>query len=310
VSEISGKKILVTGASGTVARPAAEALAKENEVWCIGRFGDAAARDALESQGMTIHRWDMANLEPLEGLPTDFTHVMHSAVLKGVDDWQTQIEVNGGATAMLMLHCRDAEAFLFVSSSTVYQELEPEHLHTETDPLGGESAYMPFYTTQKIGTEAVVRSLATAFDLPSTIARLSVTYGPYGYGGLPARYFELMQAGTPMPISEGHDDYCMPLHTDDVARQVPLLWGVAEVPATVVNWGGDEVVGQMEIMEYISELTGVPATFEASKVSRRSHAFDNTRRISLIGQCEVDWHDGVRRTLEARFPGAVRNQEQ
>ena len=32
------KTILITGASGTVARPCAEYLAKDNEVWCIGRF--------------------------------------------------------------------------------------------------------------------------------------------------------------------------------------------------------------------------------------------------------------------------------
>ncbi|MFF3123671.1 hypothetical protein ACFVRD_15170 [Streptomyces sp. NPDC057908] len=48
---MNGKKILVTGDTGQVARPVAEALAGDNEVWCLGRFGDPAARRALEDAG-------------------------------------------------------------------------------------------------------------------------------------------------------------------------------------------------------------------------------------------------------------------
>ncbi|MER5850831.1 hypothetical protein ABT126_28345 [Streptomyces sp. NPDC002012] len=47
----NGKKILVTGGTGQVARPVAEAFARDNEVWCLGRFGDPAARRALEDAG-------------------------------------------------------------------------------------------------------------------------------------------------------------------------------------------------------------------------------------------------------------------
>ena len=37
---VNGTKILVTGASGQVALPVAEALASDNEVWAIARFTD------------------------------------------------------------------------------------------------------------------------------------------------------------------------------------------------------------------------------------------------------------------------------
>ena len=48
---ISGKRVLVTGATGQVARPLAEALGLDNEVWAAARFTDSAARSALEARG-------------------------------------------------------------------------------------------------------------------------------------------------------------------------------------------------------------------------------------------------------------------
>lgn len=39
--ERAKRKVLITGATGQVARPVAEALAAQDEVWAIGRFGDA-----------------------------------------------------------------------------------------------------------------------------------------------------------------------------------------------------------------------------------------------------------------------------
>jgi nucleoside-diphosphate-sugar epimerase len=38
---ITGKKILVTGATGQVARPISEDLVKRKEVWCVARFSES-----------------------------------------------------------------------------------------------------------------------------------------------------------------------------------------------------------------------------------------------------------------------------
>jgi nucleoside-diphosphate-sugar epimerase len=298
---LTGKKILITGGTGVVGRPVAEALAKENEVWVLGRFGDPAVKSALEAQGIRTHRWDLG-VDDLDGVPDDISHVMHAAVLKGVDDYDVQIEANGTATAQLMLHCRNAEAFLFVSASAVYKRLAWDHVHTESDPLGGDSPYLGSYATQKIGCEAIVRAVSRTLALPSVIGRLSVTYGPQGHGGLPVRFCQLMLDGTPIPVPIGHDNLCMPMHTDDVARQVPLLWQAASVPTLVLNWCGDDIVGQRQMMTYISELAGARVTFAETDENRASFALDNTKRRRAIGPCEVDWREGVRSTIAAHFP--------
>lgn len=300
----TGKKILITGATGLVARSAAQSLAEHNEVWCLGRFSDPQAERRLQDRGIRTWRWDMAR-GGLEGVPDDFSHVLHAAVERGHDDFEEVVAVNSVATGRLMTHCRSAEAFLFISTSAVYAPRALDHLHTEHDPLSAASAWLPTYPVGKLATEGAVRALAATLGLPTTIARLNVAYGPHGHGGLPVILYRQLLAGEPIAVPHTGQHYCSPIHTDDIARHVPGLWAAADLPTTVVNWGGDEVVGVRDLMTHISELTGTPAEFVPSDVTRAVTAFDPTRRRSLVGVCETSWRDGVRHVLAAHFPGAV-----
>ena len=55
----------------------------------------------------------------------------------------------------------------------------------------------------------------------------------------------------PMPYS--------PIHDDDICAQLEPLLDAASVPATIVNWGGDEPVSVQEWSAYFGELLGVEA---------------------------------------------------
>ncbi|MEV5987105.1 NAD(P)-dependent oxidoreductase [Streptomyces sp. NPDC052051] len=295
------KKILVTGGTGQVARPVAEALARDNEVWCLGRFGDPAARKALEDAGAHTVVWDMADGE-LASLPRDFTHVLHSAVHRGDGrDFEETARINTAGTARLMTHCADAEGFLYVSSGVVYHRAEPTHRYREGDPLGGAAPWLPTYPVAKLSAEGVVRGLSEALGLPSVIARLNIAYGPYGHGGVPMILFREMRGGQSAAVPHQGQNYCNLLHTDDIVRQVPLLWGAARTPAQVVNWGGDEEVGVTDLMEYMSALTGVPLRVERSDYSRETAIFDHEVRRGLIGDCTIGWKAGIARTLGELF---------
>ena len=59
-ASLSGEKILITGATGQVANPVAKALAVDNEVWAIARFGNADARKDLEDAGVRCAVVDLA----------------------------------------------------------------------------------------------------------------------------------------------------------------------------------------------------------------------------------------------------------
>ena len=49
---LTGQRVLVTGATGQVARPIAEQLNAGNEVWTAARFRDEQARAELEAAGV------------------------------------------------------------------------------------------------------------------------------------------------------------------------------------------------------------------------------------------------------------------
>ena len=89
---MDGTKILVTGATGQVALPVAEALAPDNEVWAIARFRDTTARQRLEAAGVRCVTVDLVAGD-LTGLPDDFTYVLNFAVAKA-GRWGADLDGN------------------------------------------------------------------------------------------------------------------------------------------------------------------------------------------------------------------------
>lgn len=301
-------KVLITGGTGLVAGPVVDALARDHEVWCVARFSDPAERARLEAAGVGTFAWDLG-VGSLDGLPDDFTHVMHAAAYLGADgaSFDRVIGVNCEGAGMLMSHCARAHAFLFVSATFVYSGLAPDHEYAESDPTPGSSPWLPAYATSKVAAEATVRAYARTLGLPTTVARLGVVHSPQGWGGMAVRFLHLMQAGELIRIAPGPGSWMNPIYTDDLARQVPLLWDVAAVPATIVNWAGDERVSERELLGYVSELTGVEARIEETDTPFRSPGLtDDTLRRKLIGDCRIGWREGVRRALGAHFPESMR----
>lgn len=75
-----------------------------------------------------------------------------------------------------------------------------------------------------------------------------------------------------------------PIHEDDIIAMLPGLLAAATVPATIVNWGGDETTSVDD--------GGIPT--------------DNTRRLEMVGSTKVGWRDGMRRMVAALDSGEGR----
>lgn len=292
------RKILVTGATGQIAGPIAEDFARDNEVWCAARFSNPARKTELEALGIHTVTWDM-DAGDMTGLPDDFTHIVHSA-LHVSPDYDESITHNAEAAALLMQHCRKAEAFLHVSSSCVYKPHgdHPNHAYAETDPLGGLASYAEVYPVIKITSEGAVRAAARMLNLPTTIARMNVGYSWTGHGGLPVMQYHTFKEGNPWLKPIGYNNIGSPIGGQDIAAQAHQLLEIATVPATIVNWAGDDPVTDQQMGEYVAELTGVTASFVETPISFDSFWSDNTHREQLIGKCPTHWKDGVRDTLE------------
>jgi len=303
---LSGEKILITGPAGQIAFPMAASLAADNEVWGLARFSEAGSRQRVEDTGIRTVVCDLAGGD-LDGVPQDFTVVLHLAAYQGPDlDYDHAIKVNAEATGLILQHCRTARAALVMSTHSVYRPWDdPMHVFLETDPLGDvHSTHCPTYSVSKIGQEAVARFCARAFDLPVVIARMNASFGPEG--GLPALHADAVARGENIVTRWDPCPYS-PIHQTDINDQTEALIDAAGVPALIVNWAGDEPVTVQEWGAEIERISGRPVTVEARPIegTLRGSIADNTLRKSITGPCRVDWREGLRETWEARHGAAA-----
>jgi nucleoside-diphosphate-sugar epimerase len=297
-------KILITGPTGQLAAPIAQALAVDNEVWGIARFTNDSARQALESAGVRCVPVNLAAGD-FSRLPTDFDYVLNLAVAKS-GNWDIDLRANAESVGLLMAHCRSAKAVLHCSSTAVYDPPDDEP-RTESAALGDNHKPMfPTYSIAKIAAEVVARSTARVLGVPTIIARLNLPYGDNG--GWPYFHMEMMLAGMPIPVPPGGPARYNPIHQDDILATIPKLLEAASVPATTVNWAGAQTVSLQEWCAYLGSLVGRQPVFEESEQALRGVPTDITRMRELVGETSVDWRDGMRRMAAKFHPDLVGSQ--
>ena len=299
---LRGKRILVTGPAGQIAFPLARDLARHNEVWGIARFSQPGSRERVEKVGVRAEPVDLAAPE-WRRLPEHFDYVLHLAVFQQPgQDYDRAIAVNAEGTGLLMSRFRRARAFLIVSTCGVYASPDdPWHAIREGDPLGVTAQpYSPTYAVSKIAEEGVARFACRGWEIPTTIARMNVSYGPNG--GLPAYQFEAILAGQPVVVQQGRASVCNPIDERDIDAQVPGLLDVATVPARILNWSGDDAVQVEDYRRFMAGIAGLAVRFEPSREAIHHYRLDNSERLSLLGPCKVPWRDGLRDMIAARHP--------
>ncbi len=297
---MQNEKILITGPAGQVAFPIAAALAKQNDVWGIARFGKDEDRQRVEDLGVTCVKLDMGR-DTFDVLPNDFTYVLDFAVVHSwTPDFDYDLAVNVEGTGLLIAHCQKAKAFLHCSSTAVYEAVANDSFK-ETDPLGdNHRGMLPTYSICKIASESIARYGARQWALPTVIARLNVPYGTNG--GWPAMHLEMMIAKQDIAVGPGATHIYNPIHEDDFVAQIPRLLEIASVPAVTVNWGGSEQASIEEWCAYFSELTGLEHNIVSDNNMLQSVGIDTTKMHELLGKTTVKWKDGFRRMVEARHP--------
>src|ERR1700712_3790923 len=96
MKQLSGRRVLVTGASGVVAFPVAVELAKNNEVFAVARFSDPEQSRLLERAGARPIAFDLADPD-LSVLPESVDVVINYAVLPPTH--RNAYQLNAGTTA-------------------------------------------------------------------------------------------------------------------------------------------------------------------------------------------------------------------
>lgn len=295
VAPLHDKRILFVGATGMVGEPLAKALATDNEVIGLARFSRPKARVRLEAAGVACVPFDLATGD-YGALPDDVDLVANFAVAHG-SDWDQVLAANVESLGLLMARYASAEAFLHCSSTAVYEPAGAAP-RRESDPLGdNHRGFMDGYSIAKIAAEAVVRTAARSEGLATTIARLNVPYGDRC--GFPYFHLEAMRRGTAIELNPERPNLFNPLHERDIAAMVPALVAVASVPATIVNWAGDETVSVEQWCAHLELLTGLEARFVENPVMVASVVPELTRLHELVGHAGVAWRDGLAQMVAA-----------
>jgi len=301
--DLANRKVLITGPTGQVALPVVEQLAKIADVYALARFRKEEDRARISALGATVLAADLADKESLAVVPEDVDYVLNFAVVKS-GDFDYDLAANAEGVGNLMLRCRRAQAFVHFSSTAVYEYVGHEP-RAENAPLGDNHRVMfPTYSISKIAAETVCRFVAHQYDIPTTIARLSVPYGDNG--GWMYYHLLMMQQGIPIDLHPDKPNYYNPLHADDYIEKIPYLLVAASPEVTTMNFGGSQRVSIEDWCGYIGELTGLEPVFQDNPKAFGSLCIDLERMHALIGATSVDWRDGIRRQLENLAPELLR----
>jgi UDP-glucuronate 4-epimerase len=299
---IEGEKILITGITGVVARPLAEFLAKNNEVWGVARFAStesAGVRDELHTLGITTRSIDLGDGD-FTDLPDDFTYVLHLAWMRaGLDQLEGALRTNVEGPGLLLQHCRKAKAALVMSGMGIYSpNQDPWHAYSERDPIGrGSTAYAPTSPASKLGIESVARFCARAFDLPIVITRLNTFTGvPDAF---PGRHISAVLNSETMVAPTDPNPHS-PIHPSDMRDQLESLLDAASTTALITNWCGDEVVTAQEWTQRASLLSGKQGRIEVKPApgSPAGTRADPTKRQSITGPCKVSFWESFDQTYQ------------
>ena len=293
MAALSGKRVLVTGASGLVALPVAVELAKHNEVFAVARYSDPAQKALIEASGAKAVAFDMANPD-LSALPESVDVVINYAVLPP-NFGNMAYEVNTAATGRLARRYRNAEAFVHGSTGSMY-EYQGERPLREDDPYGlhagGEN-----YAASKIGAEYLLRHLSEDYGLPVTFVRIFSFYGPRG-GGVTQRV-DQVAAGLPVSVYPGVRNVHTPLYEDDYVEKTIACAGIAKVGCEAINVGGSESCTTQEYCKIAGEILGKKPIFVENGRSWPIWA-DTTKMERLLGPSKVSVREGIRRVIEQK----------
>jgi nucleoside-diphosphate-sugar epimerase len=290
--QLSGRRVLVTGASGLVALPVAVELAKSNEVYAVARFSNLEQKRLLEAAGARPISFDLAEHD-LSPLPRSVDIVINYAVLPFSNP--EHYNVNAGAAGRLARRYRDCEAFVQGSTGSLYA-YQGERPLREDDPYGLHSSAEP-YAASKIAAEFLLKHLSEDYRMPTVLIRIFSFYGPRG-GGVTQRVDQVAQ-GLPVSVYPGVRNIHTPLFEDDYVEKTIAAVRLAKSSAEIINVGGTEAVTTQEYCEMAGEILGKKPVFVENSRAWPIWA-DTSKMVRLLGANQVSVREGIRRVIEQK----------
>lgn len=290
-------KVLVTGASGFVARHVME---------CLSAQGHEPVPTDLVGE---VNKGSVADRSFVFDVLSkiDFEAVVHLAGIadlkKTLDDPHTAFEINSyGTLNMLELATRkNVSRFVYASSANVYGV-------PKANPVTEETPFNPRvpYDYSKVAGEAFVMGYYGAKGLPVAITRSWLLFGEYdAMNRAVPRFISSCLENQPITLFNSGRDTTAPTHASNYGRLVLALLKKPEAVGRAFNFGGEKVLSIRELAELIKDLTGssselrlLPPRSEAESEPMVSYPSLENIRDRLQYTQNINLETGLQRTAE------------
>lgn len=310
---ISGKKVLVTGADGFIGSHLTEMLVKNGaQVKALSLYNSFNDWGWLENTNclnqIEVVCGDVRDPNFCREITRGIDVVFHLAALIAIPYSyvapDSYVSTNVTGTLNMLQAARDAnvERFLHTSTSEVYGTAQFVPI-SEEHPLQAQSPY----SATKIGADALAMSFFYTFDMPLTVVRPFNTYGPRqsARAVIPTIITQLLTGEKAVKLGSLHPTRDFN-YVEDTCRG---FIGLAECDAAIgktINIGSNREISVGDLVNLISEIIDIKISIESDDLRKRPKQSeverlwcDNSKIHSLFGfEPQVSLLEGLTRTIE------------
>lgn len=256
-------KVLVTGGSGFIGSHVVEKLIEKGiKVLIYDLMFPEFLEDLPSNKKKLIDYYQGSLLEEdrVRLAAASVDAILHLAAVADVNDvvkeprYAENLNVRGTFNILEAVRVSGKiKRVIYASSIWVYQDTVCEGILTEETPLSLPSH---FYTATKLAGEAYCMSYSKLFNIPTTVLRFGIPYGPRARETtVIALFVEKALRGEPLTIAGDGSQHRKFVYIEDLAEGCVLaLKDIAK--NKMYNLEGDEKVSIKQIAETIETLIG------------------------------------------------------
>lgn len=322
---LSGKRILVTGADGFIGSHLTEALIRRGHTVrafvCYNSFNSWGWLDQAPAEvraGLDVFAGDIRDPHGVRHAMQGCDVVLHLAALIAIPysyhSPDTYIDTNVKGTLNVVQAARElgVEKVVHTSTSEVYGTARFVPI-TEEHPLQGQSPY----SASKIGADQIAMSFYASFATPVAILRPFNTYGPRQSARaiIPTVISQIASGARRIKLGALHPTRDFNYVDDTVAGFIAAAAAESAV-GEVINVGSNYEISIGATVELIAEVMGVQIEIETDAVRLRPEKSEverlwaaNAKAATLLGWSPAyAGREGLRRGLEQTVAWFVRDE--